>query len=250
MSHAANLTREAPVTRDLLERRRGVPPLEPGDYLSRAEFERRYEAMPGDAKFELIDGIVYMASPVKDEHADFHMLVGALLHDYALATPGCRARIEGTVRLARKDEPQPDAFLRLAEEAGGSSRIDRNGYVAGPVELAAEVATSTVSYDLNQKKKSYLEHGVLEYLAVLTRNREVLLFARRGTTYVSLESDRRGVLRSEVFPGLWIDTRALLSGDGARVKRTAARGLHSKEHQTFVRELRTRMRRRGPGRTG
>ena len=235
---------------DLLERRRGAPPLEPGDYLSRAEFERRYEAMPGDAKFELIDGIVYMASPVKDEHGDFQIAVGSMLDDYALATPGCRARVETTVRLARKDEPQPDAFLRIVEEAGGSSRVDGNGYVAGPVELAAEVATSTASYDLNQKKKSYLEHGVLEYLAVLTRNRKVLLFARRGKTYVSLAPDRMGVLRSEVFPGLWIDTKALLSGDRARVKRTAAKGLRSKEHQAFVRGLRTRMRRRGPGRTG
>ena len=227
---------------ELLERRRRVPPLEPGDYLTRAEFERRYEAMPGKTKFELIDGIVYMASPVKVEHGYFQVAVVALLDDYALATSGCRASIDTTVRLARKDEPQPDAWLRLVEEAGGSSHVDKDGYVAGPVELAAEVATSTASYDLNQKKRSYLQHGVLEYLAVLTRKRQVLLFARRGRTYVSLEPDRNGVLRSEIFPGLWIDTQALVAEDRLRLRKTAAKGLRSKEHRAFVRELRRRLR--------
>jgi Uma2 family endonuclease len=244
---AANLTREVPVARiELLDRAprvRGIPPLENGDCVTRAEFERRYEAMPGKTKFELIDGIVYMASPVKNVHGDFHATLGYLFKSYALATPGCHARIDTTVRLGRKDEPQPDAFLLLAPEAGGSSRIDRSGYVSGPVELAAEVATSTASYDLNQKRKSYLRHGVLEYLTVLTRSEEVLWFARRGDAYASLEPDRHGVFRSFVFPGLWIDAPALLSDDGARLQRTATKGLRSREHQTFVRDLRRRLRR-------
>src|SRR4051812_13280510 len=39
-------------------------PLENGDHLTRAEFERRYEAMP-NVKAELIEGVVFMASPVR-----------------------------------------------------------------------------------------------------------------------------------------------------------------------------------------
>lgn len=42
------------------------PPLENGDRLKRPEFERRYDAMP-HAKAELVDGVVYMASPVNHE---------------------------------------------------------------------------------------------------------------------------------------------------------------------------------------
>jgi hypothetical protein len=42
-----------------------IPPLENGDRLSRAEFERRYEAMPGVKKAELIEGVVYIPSPVR-----------------------------------------------------------------------------------------------------------------------------------------------------------------------------------------
>src|SRR5438067_1488278 len=43
----------------------GIPPLEPGDRLSRAEFERRYDAMPALKKAELIEGVVYWPSPVR-----------------------------------------------------------------------------------------------------------------------------------------------------------------------------------------
>src|SRR5947208_960339 len=43
--------------------------LEPGDRLSREEFERRYERMPDVQKAELIEGIVYLPSPA---HARKH----------------------------------------------------------------------------------------------------------------------------------------------------------------------------------
>lgn len=42
----------------------GMPPLQAGDFLTRAEFERRYHQHPNLKKAELIEGIVYMPSPV------------------------------------------------------------------------------------------------------------------------------------------------------------------------------------------
>ncbi len=50
-----------------------LPPLENGDRLIRTEFERRYQAMPGLKKAELIEGVVYMASPLRFKfHAEPH----------------------------------------------------------------------------------------------------------------------------------------------------------------------------------
>ena len=46
-----------------------IPPLESGDRLTRHEFERRYQARPEIKKAELIEGVVYMPSPVR---ASFH----------------------------------------------------------------------------------------------------------------------------------------------------------------------------------
>jgi hypothetical protein len=44
-----------------------LPPLENGDRLTRPEFERRYAAAPHITKAELIEGIVYVASPLRHE---------------------------------------------------------------------------------------------------------------------------------------------------------------------------------------
>src|SRR5580692_489598 len=54
-----------------------TPPLENGDRLTRAEFERRYDAMPRLKKAELIEGEVYMPSPVRHgQHSYPHSLLG------------------------------------------------------------------------------------------------------------------------------------------------------------------------------
>ena len=54
-----------------------APPLANGDHLALPEFERRYEALPGDQQAELIEGIVLMTSPVSNTHGEAH---GALAY--------------------------------------------------------------------------------------------------------------------------------------------------------------------------
>jgi len=250
MTRAVTLMREVPVPRlDLLDRATApdpegldvIPPLENGDYLTRAEYERRYDAMPEGVRAELIDGIVYMASPVSYRHSGPHSSLTMWLGDYARATRGTHMRIAPSVRLGPKDMPEPDTLLRIVEEAGGLSRVDEDDYLSGPVELAAEVAASSASRDLNQKKRRYLERGIVEYLVVVVRTREVLWFVRRGGRFVAMKPDRRGVLRSKVFPGLWLDAPALLAGDDRRVHAVLAKGLRSREHAAFARKLRRRI---------
>jgi Uma2 family endonuclease len=131
--------------------RRTVPPLENGDRLTRVEFERRYDVMPGNVKAELIDGVVYMTSPTKNPHGDVHGIVDTWLGVYAARTPGCRAPSNVTLRLDELDEAQPDAVLRLLPEAGGRSREDEEGFLTGSVELVVEVAVSSAARDLHQK---------------------------------------------------------------------------------------------------
>src|SRR5438270_712005 len=50
-----------------LERNLGIPPLQNGDRLNPDEFLRRFEAMPELKKAELIEGTVYVPSPVSIE---------------------------------------------------------------------------------------------------------------------------------------------------------------------------------------
>jgi Uma2 family endonuclease len=121
-----------------------IPPLEPGDRLSRAEFERRYDAMPRLKKAELIEGVVYMPSPMRfSHHAESHVNLILWLATYKTHTPGVAAADNATLRLDAKNEPQPDALLMIQSACGGQARIDQDDYVAGAPELVAEVASST-----------------------------------------------------------------------------------------------------------
>jgi Uma2 family endonuclease len=139
------------------------------------------------------------------------------------------------VRLDLDNEPQPDALLRL--EQGGTSRIDDEDYIAGPPELVVEVASSSESVDLHDKKEAYRRNGVQEYLVWMVRRRELSWFVLREGRYVPLEPDEHGLLRSEVFPGLWLDAPALLEENLPRVLERLRQGLASPEHAAFQEHL-------------
>src|SRR4051812_24621664 len=100
------------------------PPLAQGDHLTRAEFERRYEATPDGIKAELIEGIVYMSPPVSlNEHAEPHMDMMGLLSFYRAHTKGIRGGDNGTLRLDLDNMPQPDGFLMISPDRGGQAKI-------------------------------------------------------------------------------------------------------------------------------
>jgi Uma2 family endonuclease len=214
-----------------------LPPLENGDRLSRPEFERRYEAMPHLKKAELIEGVVYVGSPVRyTQHGQPNFVIDLWLGTYCVATPGTMGAGNSTVRLDLDNEPQPDVILRI-EQAGRSS-ISPDGYVEGAPELVVEIAASSASYDLHDKLRAYRRNGVQEYLVWRVLDRELDWFILREGAYERLTRDDAGVLRSEVFPGLWLSAPALLAGDMAAVLATLQNGLASPEHAAFVAHLR------------
>ena len=215
-----------------------IPELCAGDRLTRDEFERRYDAMPHLKKAELIEGVVYVASPVRQvQHGrPEHMLERWLVY-YEDRTPGLDVGGNVTVRLDLDNEPQPDLIVRLPEAAGGRSRTSADGYIEGPPELVIEVAASSVSYDLHQKLHAYRRNGVLEYLVHRFDDHEVDWFRLRGGTYEKQVADGEGVLKSSVFPGLWLDVGALLRADPQAVKATVERGCATADHAAFVARL-------------
>jgi len=215
-----------------------IPPLVAGDRMSRDEFERRYDAMPGLKKAELIDGVVYMPSPVRITlHGEPHIFLDTWLGTYRAATPGTRAGTNTTARLSLDNEPQPDALLLIDPACGGQAQINPNDYVELAPELVAEVSASTASFDLNSKLDAYCRNGVREYLVWRVLDRQFDWFARRGHAFEHLVPGSDGILRSEVFPGLWLDSAALLRGDMLRVLDVVRQGSASDEHSRFVERL-------------
>ena len=130
-----------------------IPFLEPGDRLTREEFERRYAAMPNVKKAELIEGVVYMPSPVRlSGHGEPHFHLIGWLFNYKLHTPCVIAADNGTVRLDEDNEPQPDGMLLLDPVCGGRSSVSSDDYVEGTPELVVEVSASSASLDLHTKE--------------------------------------------------------------------------------------------------
>jgi len=216
-----------------------VPELVAGDRLTRAEFERRYRAMPRLPKAELIEGVVYVPSPARFEsHGRPQADLVGWLFAYRAHTPGVAAGDNATVRLDLDNEPQPDALLRIRRAAGGRSHETSDDYVEGAPELVAEVTASTASYDLHDKKRAYRRSGVREYVVWRTQDAALDWFVLREGRYVRLAPGDDGVLRSEVFPGLWLDAGALVAGDAARVLDVLGRGLVTPEHAAFAARLR------------
>lgn len=213
-------------------------PLENGDRLTREEFERRYEARPDLKKAELIEGVVYVPSPVNYlDHGKPQTHLVTWLGVYEAATPGTDAGDNSTVRLDLDNEPQPDAFLRIKPEQGGQSRTSEQGYVEGAPELVAEIAATSASYDLHVKLNAYRRNGVREYIVFRAIDREVDWFILRGGQYERLSPDARGVSRSSSFPGLWLEVSAFARGDIALVLAVLQEGLKSSEHAELVQRL-------------
>ncbi len=209
---------------------RPIPPLENGD--------RRYEAMPQVNKAELIEGIVYMPSPVRsDVHGAPHSQIGTWLGYYAANTPGVSSYDNSTVRLDLANEPQPDVFLRIRSPRIGQSKLTDDGYTEGPPELTAEVAATSASYDLGAKLEAYRRNGVREYIVWRVLDEAIDWFVLRDDRYEPMAPAADGILRSAVFPGLWLDAAALLTGDLAKVFEVLKQGIESEEHAAFVKRL-------------
>ena len=207
-------------------------PLLPGQRLSRAEFLRRWEALPDLKKAELIDGLVYMASPVSATHGSHDLTLHTWLGTYAAATPGCTAGCNRTW-LMLESAPQPDADLCVLPQFGGQSGFSGD-YCVGAPELAVEVSNSTSGNDSGPKLALYQRAGVKEYLTLVLDPPLVDWRERTAEGFVPLQPDAEGLFRSRVFPGLWLDPRALLRNDGASILRVLHLGLQSAEHAAFV----------------
>jgi Uma2 family endonuclease len=215
-----------------------VPPLRHGDRLTREEFERRYNAMPHINKAELLDGVVYMPSPVSEEHSEPHFDLVSWLGLYRLATPGVAGGDNGTLRLDLNSEPQPDAYLRILASHGGRARVSADRYVEGAPELVAEVAVSSIPVDLNVKLPLYERNEVQEYVLWRVPDQEIDWFIYRGDHYERLSPTTGGIYKSEVLPGLWLAALAMVRGNLTVWHQVALQGHASPEHADFVRRLR------------
>ncbi len=191
--------------------------LENGYRLTTAEFLRRWEALPDIKHAELINGIVYL-HPLRraDTHCEPQGAVSGWLGYFAAQTPDVKVYANPTLILDRDSTPQPDSVLCYTPAKGGRAHINKKGYLTGAPELICEISSSSASLDMNAKLANYRRAGVQEYIVWLTGENRLCWFVLEDRDYIPL-TERAGLLKSRVFPGLTLDVKALLAMNGARV---------------------------------
>jgi len=163
--------------------------------------------------------------------------------NYSIATPGSDYADNATNRLDSDNEPQPDVALFIDPACGGQARISDDGYLTGPVEFVAEVSVSSVSLDRGPILRTYERHGVKEYLIWRVDDGLLEWYVLRDTGFELQSLPDDGIYRSETFPGLRLNSAAMLEMDGKTVMQTLNDGLDSADHTGFV----ERLERRRPG---
>ena len=213
-------------------------PLESGEFMHSREFLRRYERMPQVKKAELIEGVVYMGSPVSIHHGKPDALIRAWLVTYASRQPETEVCANTTVILDAENTVQPDALLRRLPEHGGLTRVNDDGYLTGPPELVVEVAASSASIDLRDKRRAYCRNGVCEYLVWLVAEARMEWFCLEDDEYRPQLPDAEGVLHSRAFPGLRLPVAPPLAGELERgVASISDPAVREQKLTTLVREV-------------
>ncbi len=207
-----------------------------GQRLDQPTFHSLYESMPPGTRAELIGGVVSMPSPVGRTHGRAQIPVIVWLDYYAENTPGVEVLDNATTILGWKSEPQPDVMLRVKPKWGGRTQ-DQKGFIRGAPELVLEIAKATRYIDLGPKLADYEHAGVVEYIVRALLPDELLWFEQQQGALTRRQIDSDGIFRSVVFPGLWLDPKALLKGDRRRVRAVVDLGCATPEHTEFVARL-------------
>jgi Uma2 family endonuclease len=165
------------------------------------------EIIREDQKADLLDGVIYLASP---ENIDHNRLVGWLFkvigayveeRQLGLLTVGRVA-----YRLSARNAPEPDlGFIRGNRE----KELERTSYMDGPPDLAIEIVSpDSVDRDYESKRARYEEAGVQEYWIIDPDEQRTTFLVRTNGGFTEVQP-LAGVYRSQVLPGFALDTRWL-----------------------------------------
>jgi Uma2 family endonuclease len=211
------------------------PELITGQRMTREEFLSRWEALPDLKNAELIEGIVYVASPVSREHGIPDTSAIAWLGLYAWHTPGCEAANNVTWMML-ESAPQPDGYLMILPEYGGQAR-GKGKYWGGAPDLIVEICVTSTEHDFGPKLALYQRAGVREYITFESLWKRIVWRVLVNGSYIQISPDADGNFRSRVFPGLWLNPTAFWARDGAALQSLLEQGLASAEHAAFVEQL-------------
>lgn len=156
-----------------------------------------------DQKADLIDGVIYMASP---ENIDAGRLFGWLMTVMSTyAEEKQLGEVFGSRIACRFDDrsaPEPDILFVRNEHA---DRLHRGGVEGAPDLVIEIVSPDSVERDYEAKRQQYQRFKVPEYWIIDEEEKSVLLLRRNRRGRYQEIPPRRGVFHSEVLTGFWLD---------------------------------------------
>lgn len=177
-----------------------------------------YASWPGEARYELIDGVAYAMGPAP---ARVHQAVtGEVFRQIADALEGmpCRAYVAPfDVRLPRADEPdekldtvvQPDISV-ICEK----SKLDDRGCRGAPDWIVEVLSPATAGHDQIVKRELYERAGVREFWLVHPLDKVVTIYLLRDGAYGKpVVQELAETTASSVLPRVTIDWARVLRED-------------------------------------
>jgi Uma2 family endonuclease len=167
-----------------------------------------YAQVEDGQKADLIDGVIYMASPDSLDADDVQGFLRSLIHTF-IAAKDIGGRICGSrvaFVLNNTNAPEPDlAYLSAARLAAQHGKR-----VHGPPDLAIEVTCDdSRTRDFETKFHLYEQHGVREYWIIDPEASRVEFYVLKDGRFEPLPLEEGVIYRSTVIPGFWLDARWL-----------------------------------------
>jgi Uma2 family endonuclease len=155
-----------------------------------------------DQKADLIDGVIYMASPDNTDSNEIFMWLGGLM-DFFVEETGL-GKVYGSrvaTRFDQKTAPEPDILFISKKNL---HRVQRGGVEGSPDLVMELVSPESIDRDYNLKRKKYEKAGVPEYW-IIDEIEEIITLLRLGADGKYREvKPRKGEYHSAVLTGFWL----------------------------------------------
>ena len=168
-------------------------------------------ALVGDGqKADLLDGVIYIASPDTKRSNAIGFFIAYLLEGYTTAKNlgGFTFISRFACKITDLRAPEPDAGYVRPERL----HLVHEGHMDGGPDIAVEVVSrDSRSRDYGEKRELYEAAGVMEYWIVDPLQRRVEFLRLQEGRYELVPLENNNLFRSQVIPGLWLNVDWLLA---------------------------------------
>jgi len=174
-----------------------------GDYT----FDDFLALVEEDEKADLLDGVIYMASPESTDDNSLEAWLVSVMRPFADELDLGEVYVSRVAfRISGKQGPEPDVSFVAKKRR----RIVHRGFVAGPPDVAVEIVSpDSVWRDYVEKRQIYEHAGVREYWIIDPAERRATFLRLVRGKFRKVELEDGHIFRSQALPGFWLDVRWL-----------------------------------------